>query len=85
VVFLLDQRESIALWAQTGESLNEFVFVHAQKSGDRRNLIVANPHKARPAAAVGAALAAVVDGGGHADEHRTSNANSNIEVRETRA
>src|SRR4030095_1893003 len=65
VVLLLDQRESIALRAQACEALDEFVFVHAQEAGDRRNLILANPHKARPAAAVRAALAAVVDGGGH--------------------
>jgi hypothetical protein len=67
---LVDERESVALRSQPGEALDEFGFVHAEEGGDLRNLLRADFHLARPAAASGAALALVVKVVGHERDGR---------------
>jgi hypothetical protein len=55
------QRESPAIRTQAGVALDEFALVHPEMCGHPRDLGVAELHLPRPAAALGAAHALVVD------------------------
>ena len=61
----VEQRETVARGAQAGVTLDESVLAQAEMAGERGDLGGAHFHLPRPAAAGGAALAGVVDGGGH--------------------
>ena len=63
VVLLLDQRKAVAVRPQAGEAGDELFLRHPQMGGDRPDLVVLDPHVARPLAAGGAALADLKDVG----------------------
>ena len=60
-VGLVDDRESLAAFAQSGEVLDEFVLCLSQKARNPGDVLAGNPDVAGPAAAVAAALAEVAD------------------------
>lgn len=61
---LVGEGESIAAGPESGVFLDELDFRHFEKMGDRADVGVREFHKARPAAAVRAALAGVAGRGG---------------------
>ena len=58
---LFNQGQAVALFPQPGVALDEIVFVHPEELRDRGDLSRPDLHLSRPAAAVRAALALVVD------------------------
>lgn len=56
VVFLLDQREPLAVGTQAGETRDEVFLTHAEKLRDARDFIFLDPHVAGPLAAIRTAL-----------------------------
>jgi hypothetical protein len=61
-VFFFQEGEAAAVGAETGVTLDEFVFAHADVSGDGGDFVGFHFHDAGPAAAVRAALADVMGG-----------------------
>jgi len=60
-VGLFDERESVAVLAQAGVLLDEIALGDAEERGERSDLGLVDLYEARPAAAVRAALALVID------------------------
>ena len=58
---LVNQRQTIPLDTQAGETLDEVVFAEVEMSSDLRDLLRGDLHLARPSAARGATLAGIVD------------------------
>jgi hypothetical protein len=65
---LVGQGEAVALRAQARVPLDEIVLADFQETGDSRHFPISHKDKARPAAAVCAALALVENFGGHAKQ-----------------